>query len=168
VPLRFTLKYILVPQVEVPLRGSIFLGASIVLALALVASAVRQLEWIAVAQISVAAGLLTFVLFVAARDMFGRFRGSAALRSTNEALETKISRSAQDLGDANARLRSIIDSAVDGIIVIDSLRLAWRAPFAHATGAASLAPATAGCARRSVISATVPPPSRGFTVTAPS
>jgi PAS domain S-box-containing protein len=52
--------------------------------------------------------------------MFGRFRGSDALRSTNEALETKISRSTQDLGDANARLRSIIDSAVDGIIVIDS------------------------------------------------
>ena len=42
------------------------------------------------------------------------------LRRANEDLETEAGVRAADLRDSNARLRSIIDSAVDGIIVIDA------------------------------------------------
>jgi PAS domain S-box-containing protein len=42
------------------------------------------------------------------------------LRRANEDLESQVGASATDLRDANARLRSIIDSTVDGIIVIDT------------------------------------------------
>jgi two-component system sensor kinase FixL len=101
-------------------RRSILLGAAISVAIVLAVSALRHLEWMALAQIVIAAGLLAYVLSLVTRGGAGRLQGSEALRKTNEQLEAEIKRRTQDLGDANARLRSIIDSAVDGIIVIDS------------------------------------------------
>lgn len=102
------------------MRRSILLGGAAFLAVVLVVSAVRHLDWLALAQVALAAGLLVLVSFLAARDMVGRARGSEALRKTNELLEAEINLRTRDLGEANARLRSIIDSAVDGIVVIDA------------------------------------------------
>lgn len=90
------------------------------LAAALVVSALRHLEWRAFGQLALAASLLALVLFLAARDGARRLRQADALRRTNEQLETEITHRGRDLSEANARLRSIIDSAVDGIIVIDA------------------------------------------------
>jgi two-component system, LuxR family, sensor kinase FixL len=101
-------------------RRSILLGAAIVLALALIVSAVRHLEWLAFTQILAAAGLLTLVLFLLARETARRLQRSDSLRRSNEQLEAEVRGRTQELGEANARLRSIIESAVDGIIVINS------------------------------------------------
>lgn len=90
------------------------------LATALIVSALRHLEWMAAGQLALAASLLALVVFFAARDAANRLRQTDALRRTNERLETEITHRARDLSEANARLRSIIDSAVDGIIVIDA------------------------------------------------
>jgi PAS domain S-box-containing protein len=103
-----------------PLRRSILVGGTIVLAVLFVVSAVRHMDRLAILQIAVAAGLIAIVLVLTARDSAGRLRRSTALQRTKEVLEAEIERRTQDLADANARLRSIIDSAVDGIIVIDS------------------------------------------------
>ena len=89
----------------IAVRRSIILGGGAVVALALLALVTRHLDWQARAQIRVAAGLLAYVLFLTARDAAGRFQGSAALRKTNEHLESEIKRRKHDLGDANARLR---------------------------------------------------------------
>ena len=64
-----------------------------------------------------AIGVLGWTIWLSGRR---QQRGTAALRRTNEDLETQVGARAADLRDANARLQSIIDSAVDGIIVIDA------------------------------------------------
>ena len=80
------------------MRRSIFLGGATLVAVALLALAARHLDWLGRAQIFGGAVLLAYILFLAVRNA-----------------TVPLQRS-----EANARLRSIIDSAVDGIIVIDS------------------------------------------------
>jgi PAS domain S-box-containing protein len=80
-------------------------------------SSARYLQWLSIALMLAAIGLLGGILWLTARR---QRRGSDALRRVNEDLETQVGTSAADLRDANARLQSVIDSAVDGIIVIDA------------------------------------------------
>jgi two-component system sensor kinase FixL len=110
----------LLPSSLIAVRRYIFLAGATVVAFTLTVLALRDLDWIARGQVVAAAGLLAYALFLVAREATGRLHGSAALRRTNERLETEIDRRTRDFADANARLRSIIDSAVDCIIVIDS------------------------------------------------
>ncbi len=102
------------------MRRSIVVGAAVLLAIALVVSAARDVEWMALLQIFAAAGLLAYILFAVTREAEGRRRGAERLRKTNEQLESEIVQRTRDLTEANARLRSIIDSAVDAIVVIDA------------------------------------------------
>jgi two-component system sensor kinase FixL len=78
-----------------------------------------RLQWLLVALVVAAVGLLAWIARLAAGNTRRQREGSDTLRRTNEALETQAGVRAADLRDANERLRSIIDSAVDGIIVID-------------------------------------------------
>ncbi len=79
-------------------------------------AAVLYLQWISIALIVAAVGLLGWTIWLSARR---QRQGTEALRRANEDLETQVGARAADLRESNERLRSIIDSAVDGIIVID-------------------------------------------------
>jgi two-component system sensor kinase FixL len=98
------------------LRIAILLG--LVIAAALL-SAVPGLQWISIAVVVGAAGVLAWQWVRLARDAARQHAGSAHLRNLNETLEAQVDAGTSDLRDSNARLRSIIDSAVDGIVVID-------------------------------------------------
>jgi two-component system sensor kinase FixL len=77
-------------------------------------------HWLAIG-IAVAAALVLAVLQTRLGRQADRYRSmSADLRHLNENLEAQVERRTAALRDANARLRSIIDSAVDAIIVIDA------------------------------------------------
>ena len=91
-----------------------------VLALALIASTAGDLAGGALARLLIAAGLLAAVVFVLARDAARQHRTAEALRQTNNDLNAQIAVHTRGLRDSNAHLQSVIDSAVDGIIVIDS------------------------------------------------
>ena len=98
------------------LRVSILIA--IVTAAALL-STVPSLQWISLAVVVGASGLLGWLSIRFAQDAARQHRSSAELRRLNETLEAQVEGGAAELRDSNARLRSIIDSAVDGIIVID-------------------------------------------------
>jgi two-component system sensor kinase FixL len=66
------------------------------------------------------AGLLGGVVWLLARNVGRHRRGADTLRRAKQDLEAQVGVGAADLRDSNARLQSIIDSAVDGIIVIDA------------------------------------------------
>ena len=66
-----------------------------------------------------ASGLLAWIAIRFAQDTARAELGSDELRRLNETLEAQVEARTSDLRDSNARLRSIIESAVDGIIVID-------------------------------------------------
>jgi PAS domain-containing protein len=66
-----------------------------------------------------ASGFLAWIFWLIARSARRQRQGTDTLRQANENLEAQVDASAADLRDSNACLRSIIDSAVDGIIVID-------------------------------------------------
>ena len=83
-------------------------------------AAVRRLQQILVALVAAAVGLLGWVAWLIAGNARRQREGAETLRRANEDLETEAGVRAVALQDANERLRSIIDSAVDGIIVIDS------------------------------------------------
>jgi two-component system sensor kinase FixL len=82
-------------------------------------AAVRRLQSVSIALAVAATGILAWVFWLMAGSARRQRQGADTLRKTNEDLEARIDASAADLRDSNARLRSIIDSAVDGIIVID-------------------------------------------------
>jgi two-component system sensor kinase FixL len=67
-----------------------------------------------------AAGLLGTIAWLVRRNIRRQTDGVEALREARDRLEQEGEARAADLRDSNARLRSIIDSAVDGIIVIDA------------------------------------------------
>ena len=83
-------------------------------------AAVRRLQQILVALVAVAVGLLGWVAWLIAGNARRQRAGADMLRRANENLETEAGVRAAALQDSNERLRSIIDSAVDGIIVIDA------------------------------------------------
>jgi PAS domain S-box-containing protein len=64
----------------------------------------------------VATGLLGWIVWLYARDA----RRAETLRRAKEDLEAEVGARSADLRQSTARLKSIIDSAVDGIIVIDA------------------------------------------------
>jgi len=59
-------------------------------------------------------------VFVLVRDAARHRRTAEALRQTNDDLNPQIAAHTRGLRDSNAHLQSVIDSAVDGIIVIDN------------------------------------------------
>lgn len=75
-------------------------------------AAVRRLQLVSVALAVAASGFLAWIFW-------GIAGNARRQRQANDTLEAQVERSAADLRDSNARLRSIIDSAIDGIIVID-------------------------------------------------
>ena len=83
-------------------------------------AAVRRLQQILVALVAAAVGLLGWVAWLIAGNARRQREGADTLRRANEDLETEAGVRAAALQDSNERLRSIIDSAVDGIIVIDA------------------------------------------------
>jgi PAS domain S-box-containing protein len=83
-------------------------------------AAVRRLQQTLVALVAAAVGLLGWVAWLIAGKARRQREGTDSLRRANEDLETEAGVRAAALQDSNARLRSIIDSAVDGIIVIDA------------------------------------------------
>jgi two-component system sensor kinase FixL len=91
---------------------------AIVMASALLSN-VQSFRWVSIAAVIASAGLLGWLFIRFTRDAALRQLGSEALRHLNESLEAQVDARTADVRDANARLRSIIDSAVDGIIVID-------------------------------------------------
>lgn len=83
-------------------------------------AAFERLAWMSAAFATIAALLIAWLVVVVSRDAVRQRRGADVLRETNVRLETEVEHRATDLRDSNARLRSIIDSAVDGIIVMDA------------------------------------------------
>jgi PAS domain S-box-containing protein len=83
-------------------------------------AAVRRLELVSMALVATAVGLIAWIVWRLARNTRRQQQGTEVLRRANEDLESQVGASAKDLRDSNARLRSIIDSTVDGIIVIDT------------------------------------------------
>jgi two-component system sensor kinase FixL len=81
--------------------------------------AVRRLQVVSIALALTASGFLGWIFWLTSRNARRQRQGVESLRQANEHLEARVDAGAADLRDSNARLRSIIDSAVDGIIVID-------------------------------------------------
>jgi two-component system sensor kinase FixL len=81
----------------------------------------RRLQQILVALVAAAVGLLGWVAWLIAGTARRQRATTDTLRRANKDLETEAGVRAADLRDSHARLRSIIDSAVDGIIVIDAM-----------------------------------------------
>ena len=82
-------------------------------------AAVRRLQFVSIALAVAASGFLAWIFRLIGRNARRQRQGADTLRQANQSLEAQVDASAADLRDSNARLRSIIDSAVDGIIVID-------------------------------------------------
>ena len=80
---------------------------------------VRRLQFVSIALAVATSGFLAWIFWLIARNTRRQRQGADTLRQANQSLEAQVDASAADLRDSNARLRSIIDSAVDGIIVID-------------------------------------------------
>jgi two-component system sensor kinase FixL len=83
-------------------------------------AAIGRLTWIVIGMAFAALGLLGAALALFAREVNRGQRGADALLRAKTDLEAQVSARSADLRDSTARLQSIIDSAVDGIIVIDS------------------------------------------------
>ena len=87
---------------------------------------------------SLAVGLLGWVAWLFAGNARRQRESTDTLRRANEDLETQVERRAADLRDSNARLRSIIDSAVDGIIVIDAQGTRSKRSIAAPSGCSAI------------------------------
>jgi PAS domain S-box-containing protein len=81
---------------------------------------VLRLQRMSIALVVVTVGLLTWIVGLLAANTRRQRLGADTLRRTNESLEAQVDAGAANLRESNARLQSIIDSAVDGIIVIDA------------------------------------------------
>ena len=83
-------------------------------------AAVSHLQEVLIGLVVLAVGLVGLVVWLIGGNARRQRESTETLRRANEDLEVQASVRAEDLRDTNARLRSIIDSAVDGIIVIDA------------------------------------------------
>jgi PAS domain S-box-containing protein len=83
-------------------------------------AAIRRLQQVLIGIAVAAVGLAGWVGWLSAGNARRQRDSTNTLRRANEDLEAEAGVRAADLRAANARLRSIIDSAVDGIIVIDA------------------------------------------------
>ena len=70
--------------------------------------------------LSLVAALLACLVWVLARNAHRDRRAADSLRRAKEEFWASVQAGEAELRDSNARLQSIIDSAVDGIIVIDA------------------------------------------------
>lgn len=94
----------------------LFLRAAILLAVVTAAamlSTVPGLQRISLAAVVGASGLLGWLAIRSARAAAQQHLASAELRRLNETLETQVEVRTAELRDTNARLGSIIDSAVE-------------------------------------------------------
>lgn len=82
-------------------------------------STVALLQWAALTIVVVAAGLLGWLAIRQGRDAANEQTGSDELRRRIADLEGQVQAGVADARASGERLRTIIDSAVDGIIVID-------------------------------------------------
>ena len=82
-------------------------------------STIPSLQWVALGVVVAAAGLLGWLLVRQARDAARQHRGSDELRRRTVDLEKQVQAGVASARASGERLRSVIDSAVDGIIVID-------------------------------------------------
>jgi PAS domain S-box-containing protein len=80
----------------------------------------RRLQVVTFALVTVAVGLLGWIGWLVMRAAGRQRQDTAALRHAKDDLALQVDARSADLRESNERLRSIIDSAVDGIIVIDS------------------------------------------------
>ena len=83
-------------------------------------AAIARLEGISDALIVTTVGLAGWILWLTARGIRRDRHSTDSLRRAKKHLEGQVDARSADLRESNERLRSIIDSAVDGIIVIDS------------------------------------------------
>ena len=74
---------------------------------------------LSIAPVAVVAGLLGVIVWLLANLGRRQQQSTATLQRAKDQLEAEVDARAAELRDSNARLRSIIDSAVDAIIVID-------------------------------------------------
>lgn len=79
----------------------------------------RRLQQVTFALVAVAVGLLGWTGWLVMRTARRRLHDTNALRHEKTDLALQVDARSADLRESNERLRSIIDSAVDGIIVID-------------------------------------------------
>ena len=83
-------------------------------------AAMSGLQWVSIALLVVTVGVLVSIAWLLARNARRQRESTDTLRTEKRELEGQVGARAADLRDSNERLRSIIDSAVDGIIVIDA------------------------------------------------
>jgi PAS domain S-box-containing protein len=77
-------------------------------------------HWTFNALVAAAVGLLSVIFWMFVREIRRQRMAAHTLLLTKADLESQIGATAAELRDSSARLQSIIDSAVEGIIVIDS------------------------------------------------
>ena len=82
-------------------------------------SAGRRLQLVTFGLVAVAVGLLGWIGWLFMRAARRQRQDTDALRNAKNDLALQVDARSADLRESNERLRSIIDSAVDGIIVID-------------------------------------------------
>lgn len=100
----------------------VFVRAGILFAIVTTAtllSTVSSLQWIALSVAVTATGLLGWLVVRQARDAAKQHIRSDELRRMSVALEEQVQAGTADARASAERLRSIIDSAVDAIIIID-------------------------------------------------
>ena len=103
--------------------SSLYLRAGILVAIATAAallSTVPSFQATALGVVVVASAGLGWLIVRQGRDVAAHQKGSEELRRLNVNLEGRLEAGVVDAQVSSERLRSIIDSAVDGIIVIDS------------------------------------------------
>lgn len=83
-------------------------------------AAISDLQWLSIVLLVVTVGLLGGIAWLLERNARRQRESTDELRTKKRELEGEVGARAADLRDSNERLRSIIDSAVDGIIVIDA------------------------------------------------
>ena len=98
------------------IRAAILL---VVLMAAALASTVPSIQWVALTVVMIATGFLGWLVVGQARDAAKRQIGSDELHRRTVDLEGQVQAGVADARASGERLRTIIDSAVDGIIVID-------------------------------------------------
>jgi PAS domain S-box-containing protein len=89
-------------------------------ALALIAAVASSLDRAALGLLIVAIGAIGFVFVALIRDSARQRRATVVLRQSIENLQAQVESQTRGLRESNAQLQSVIDSAVDAIIVIDS------------------------------------------------
>ena len=100
-----------------PLRAGVLI---VTVSAAAILSTIPRFQWLSLAVVIGASALLGWLWIRAARAAARQQRSADDLRRLNETLEAQADVRTAELQDSNARLRSIIESAVDGIIVIDA------------------------------------------------